>query len=65
MCKTSELGVGNLLTTDKLVNVRIASVAGGLHLAMQGKVVGYDRYTLAGSGLHIGCRSRTPARKIP
>ena len=30
-----------------------------------GKAVGYDRYTLAGSGLHIGCRSRTPSRKIP
>lgn len=30
-----------------------------------GKAVGYDRYTLAGSGLHIGCHSRTPSRKIP
>ena len=30
-----------------------------------GKAVGYDRYTLAGSGLHIGYHSRTPSRKIP
>ena len=30
-----------------------------------GKAVGYDRYTLAGSGLHIGCRSRAPSHKIP
>ena len=65
MGKTSELGVGNLLTTDKLVNVRIASVAGGFHLATQGKVVGYDRYILARVGLRIGCHSRTPSRKIP
>ena len=65
MCKTSELGVGNLLTTDKLVNVRITSVAGGFHLATQGKVVGYDRYILARVGLRIGCHSRTPSRKIP
>ena len=65
MCKTSELGVGNLLTTDKLVNVRITSVVGGFHLATQGKVVGYDRYILARVGLRIGCHSRTPSRKIP
>ena len=65
MCKTSELGVGNLLTTDKLVNVRVASVAGGFHLATQGKVVGYDRYILARVSLRIGCHSRTPSRKIP
>ena len=30
-----------------------------------GKAVGYDRYTLAGSGLHIGYHSRTPSCKIP
>ena len=65
MCKTSELGVGNLLTTDKLVNVRIANVAGGFHLATQGKVVGYDRDILARARLCIGCHSRTPSRKIP
>ena len=65
MCKTSELGAGNLLTTDKLVNVRVASVAGGFHLAAQGKVVGYDRDILARARLCIGCHSRTPSRKIP
>ena len=54
-----------MLTTDKLVNVRIASVAGGFHLATHGKVVGYDRYILARVGLRIGCHSRTPSRKIP
>ena len=43
-----------MLTTDKLVNVRIASVVGGFHLATQGKVVGYDRYILAHVGLRIG-----------
>ena len=64
-CKTSELGVGNLLTTDKLVNVHIASVAGGFHLATQGKVVGYDRDILARVGMRIGCHSRTPSCKIP
>ena len=65
MCKTSELVAGNLLTTDKLASVRIASVVGGFHLATQGKVVGYDRYILARAGLHIRCHSRTPSRKIP
>ena len=60
MCKTSELGVGSLLTTDVM-----ASVVGGFHLAAQGKVVGYDRYILARVGLRIGCHSRTPSRKIP
>ena len=65
MCKTSELVAGNLLTTDKLASVRIASVVGGFHLATQGKVVGYDRYILARVGLRIGCHSRIPSRKIP
>ena len=64
-CKTSELGVGNLLTTDKLASVRIASVVGGFHLAAQGKAVGYDRDMLARARLCIGCHSRTPSRKIP
>ena len=44
---------------------RIASVAGGFHLATQGKVVGYDRYILARVGLRIGCHSRIPSCKIP
>ena len=44
---------------------RIASVAGGFHLATQGKAVGYDRYILARVGLRIGGHSRTPSRKIP
>ena len=65
MSKTSELVAGNLLTTDKLASVRIASVVGGFHLATQGKVVGYDRYILARASLHIRCHSRTPSRKIP
>ena len=54
-----------MLTTDKLVNVRIASVAGGFHLATHGKVVGYDRYILARVGLRIGGHSRIPSCKIP
>ena len=63
--QNNQLGVGNLLTTDKLASVRIASVVGGFHLATQGKAVGYDRYILARVGLHIRCHSRTPSRKIP
>ena len=63
--QNKQLGVGNLLTTDKLASVRIASVAGGFHLATQGKVVGYDRDILARVGLRIGCHSRTPSCKIP
>ena len=31
----NKLGAGNLLTTDMLVKVRIASVVGGFHLATQ------------------------------
>lgn len=52
--------------TYKLAEFRTVGVMVGFRLAGQtGKAVGYDRYTLAGSGLHIGCRSRTPSRKIP
>ena len=63
--QNKQLVAGNLLTTDKLASVRIASVVGGFHLAMQGKVVGYDRDILARARLCIGCHSRTPSRKIP
>ena len=50
----------------KLAEFRTVGVMVGFRLAGQtGKAVGYDRYTLAGSGLHIGCHSRTPSRKIP
>lgn len=52
--------------TYKLAGLCRVGVMVGFRLAGQtGKAVGYDRYTLAGSGLHIGCRSRTPSRKIP
>ena len=33
--QNKQLGAGDLLTTDKLANVRIASVVGGFHLATQ------------------------------
>ena len=33
--QNKQLGAGNLLMTDKLANVRIASVVGGFHLATQ------------------------------
>ena len=63
--QNKQLGAGNLLTTDKLANVRIASVVGGFHLATQGKVVGYDKGMLARVGMRIGCGRRTASRKIP
>ena len=37
--KNKQLVAGNLLTTDKLASVRIASVVGGFHLATQEKVI--------------------------
>ena len=37
--QNKQLGAGNLLTTDMLVKVRIASVVGGFHLATQEKVI--------------------------
>ena len=37
--QNKQLGAGNLLTTDMLVKVRIASIVGGFHLATQEKVI--------------------------